>query len=58
MALSLMMDAAACSKAERYKLRVELARRLGWLNIWSPVDAEGFYDLDVSKKYERPAQTH
>ncbi len=33
--------------------RLALARRLGWLNCWTPISAEGFYCLSLDKRDER-----
>ena len=38
---------------ERNRCRLLLAARVGWLNIWTPNEAEGFYDLELSRRDER-----
>jgi hypothetical protein len=35
--------------------RLALARRLGWLNAWTPIHASGFYRLDLSLTDDRRA---
>lgn len=27
--------------------------RLGWLNVWNPLDPDGYYELDLAKRDER-----
>ena len=35
------------------RLKFAVIDRIGWLNCWSPLFAEGFYSLDLSKRDER-----
>ena len=46
---------------ERLKMdhrgRLALARCLGWLNVWTPMHADGFYSLDLSRADDRKVVT-
>ena len=31
----------------------KICRRIGWLNVWNPLDADGYYELDLAFRDEK-----